>query len=161
MPLGLRRLMSCLTETASASAALESVSVCWVPAVGLASFGMGEEPLPRTDAGVSRFGSVLEASLPAGVATVLASCCVSSEPMPFVYDMSPACKERDWWLLQSLHMACRVGSHDVTKNRRDACKPHLERHHRASHSDPAWHALGWGFRLPSLHKGKMAAVVVR
>lgn len=92
--LEVRCWMSCLTDIASASAALGLVLPCCALAVGLALLGVGEEPLPlpRAEAGVLRLGSTLEASLPAGVATVLASCCVSwVAPMPFDCDMSPAC----------------------------------------------------------------------
>lgn len=78
---------------ASASAALELVSPCCAPAAGLGMSGVGEDPVSprRAEAGVLRLGSTLEASLPAGVATVLASCCVSlGEAMPFGCDTSPA-----------------------------------------------------------------------
>lgn len=61
--------------------------------MGLALSGVGEDRLSprRAEAGVPRLGSTLEASLPAGVATVLASCCVSlGEATSFVCDTSPA-----------------------------------------------------------------------
>lgn len=116
MPPGLCRWMSCLTETASASAELESEPAGCVPAAGLASAGMGEEPLARADAGVSTFGSVVEASLPAGVVTVLDSGSVSVvELMPFVCDTSPAARKHD--------LATAV----VVHWRRSGLSPHVQK----------------------------------
>ena len=139
--LELRCWMSCLTDTASASAALELVPPCCARAAGLASSGVGEEPLPlpRAEAGVPTLGSMLEASLPAGVATVLASRCVSwVGPMPLVRDMCPACE------VGSLQCA------ELQQAKEGEQGMYLEQHHPTFHSGPAWHAHGWDFPSESL-----------